>query len=681
MLDREFGKFRFVRRLGRGGMADVYLARDTAADRDVALKIVEVKQDRDSLDILDAERRGAILQDQFCRVDSHVPLVHEYGRLGDYFYLDMEYVDGEDLAEMIGRGPIEPTRAASIAGEICAFLEKAHVFDAVVDERPVHGIIHADIKPKNVRLNVAGQVKVLDFGIAKGLALSRKLTRNDFGSLAYLSPERLDSGDVDGHVDLWSVGTLLYEMIAGVPPFVEANAQTLERLIRSRQQPPPLPDGCPAAMQRIIAKMLAGDLGRRYQAAAEIRSDLDRFVAGIETQADREWLSPGTSPDATRRTTPVDASDVAPDVVTADGEATRLTRRETVAADQATRNTRGTAVAEGATAPDDDATRRTRRPEAPPMMATGPGTSTAGVVGTRSAVVPRLSPRARRVVVTTAVVLITALIGNEAIVWSAARDLRASLPARQGTDMAAAWNEYERLAHRSLLGFGLLGVRTPLKERLVAQAERVMSDYRQDAPAVREAQWKAAAEWLTCASRLDPSDAQVSASLQYCEGHIARIAGEAQRRKKLATANQSFHEAVARFQEAGRLNRKWPDPYLGLARTYIYGLDDLDRAIAAFDEARRRGYQPGNRELVQMADGYRSRAERWRRESGGMQGLPQQADLLQKAVDDYAHSIDLYRQAIGFGDAGAYMRQVQKRLDEVQQTLTAVKDKGTTERD
>ena len=116
-----------------------------------------------------------------------------------------------------------------------------------------------DIKPKNVRLNVAGQVKVLDFGIAKGLALSRKLTRNDFGSLAYLSPERLDSGEVDVHVDFWSVGVLLYEMLAAAPPFEADTNSKLEALIRRRQPPAPLPDSCPPALARIVLKMLAGD--------------------------------------------------------------------------------------------------------------------------------------------------------------------------------------------------------------------------------------------------------------------------------------------------------------------------------------------------------------------------------------------------------------------------------------
>ena len=171
-----------------------------------------------------------------------------------------------------------------------------------MDGTRLRGIIHADIKPKNVRLNVSGQVKVLDFGIAKGLALSRKLTRNDFGSLAYLSPERLDSGEVDVHVDFWSVGVLLYEMLAAAPPFEADTNSKLESLIRRRQPPAPLPETCPPALARIVLKMLAGDQRRRYQSAGAMRADLEAFRDGTETQADREWAE--AVGEETRRTVP-----------------------------------------------------------------------------------------------------------------------------------------------------------------------------------------------------------------------------------------------------------------------------------------------------------------------------------------------------------------------------------------
>ncbi|MBE3135148.1 MAG: phosphotransferase, partial [Acidobacteria bacterium] len=150
MLDREYGTYRLIRRLGRGGMADVYLARDTDRQRDVALKLVELKDDRDSRDIYDAERRGALLQKQFSGVDAHVPAVHACGTRDGFFYIDMEYVDGEDLAERVARGPMPAADAAQIGRELCDFLDKAHRFEATVDEVKVRGIIHGDIKPKNI---------------------------------------------------------------------------------------------------------------------------------------------------------------------------------------------------------------------------------------------------------------------------------------------------------------------------------------------------------------------------------------------------------------------------------------------------------------------------------------------------------------------------------------------------
>jgi eukaryotic-like serine/threonine-protein kinase len=646
MLDRTFGKYELIRRLGRGGMADVYLARDTECERQVALKLVEIGTDREARDIYDAERRGAMLQDQFCRLDSRVPAVNGYGTCADHFYLDMEYVEGEDLAERLARGTLAPDHAASIAAEVCAFLENAHAFEATVDGLAIRGIIHGDIKPKNVRLNKDGHVKVLDFGIAKGLSLTRRLTRNDFGSLSYLSPERLDSGDVDVHSDLWSVGILLYEMLAGVPPFEHQDAQKLEQIIRSRQAAPPLPESCPAALARIVMKMLAPSVSRRYGNAAAMRSDLDAFRAGQPTEADRNWLSDTAEADATRRTRPATGAD------DADPDATRRTSTDAVAASA------GTAFE------DADATRRTTTAVEPPIAGAPGVAAVPSPPVRRSRLVAMWRAKGwRRGLVVAAACMLMVLLWNESRVWSAARDLRVEL-ATQGSSVNALWTQYETLARRSWLGFGLSGVRGPLKERLVARADQVIADYRQDAPSVREAQWRDAAECLTNALKLDPGDRTVAASLQYCDGHLERIDGEARKRKRLP-ATDNLRQAVIRFQEAARLNSRWPDPYLGLARTYIYGLDDVDKAADALEEARRRGYSPGNREQVQLADGYRRRGDRMQAQAAEVRGLDQENECLQKAADDYGRALDLYGKAIGFGETTTSIKQVQKQLETV----------------
>ena len=669
MLDRQFGKYELIRRLGRGGMADVYLARDTGHDRQVAIKLVELRSDRESRDIYDAERRGASLQEQFGRLDSHVPQVHEYGTCDGHFYIDMEYVDGEDLAERIARGPIAPDDAAAIAAEICAFLQNAHAFETTLEGASIRGIIHGDIKPKNIRINRDGQVKVLDFGIAKGLSLTRKLTRNDFGSLSYLSPERLETGDVDVYADYWSVGVLLYEMLAGAPPFDHQDAQKLEQLIRSRQAPPPLPDQCPGALVRIVLKMLAPSVVRRYPNGGAMLSDLQAFRAGEPTEADHSWLAdvdeveatrrtrpPVESTEMTRRTAPVESAGDAGSGPPFDSAQDRPAGTSSSAEAGASR---WTVVGVGVA--DADVTHRTTAasPAALPAQQSTPA-KTPRVI----AAVWLRNRRLRAAVLVAVFLLVSVLVWNEASVGNAARELRVGLATRQGSEVNRLWDDYQALSRRSLLGLGLAGVRGPLKERLVSLADQVIADYRQDVPAVREAQWRAAAAWLINALRLDPGDRTATASLRYCEGHLQRITGEARLRNRLP-AGDNLHQAIMRFQEAARLNSHWPDPYLGLARTYIYGLDDLDKAIDALNEAERRGYRPGNRELVQLADGYRRRAARMQNQADAVRGLAQESECLQKAADDYRRSLDLYGKAIGFGDAGAYLKQVQKQLDAV----------------
>ena len=213
----KLGPFEILREIGRGGMAVVFLAQDTRNDSRVALKLVPQGTDREAHEILEAEQWGAELQKQFCQISPHVPFVYEHGLESGYFYVAMEYLDGENLSDLISRGPVPVERAATIGVELCRFLEDAHRFEATVGERQLRRLLHGDLKPRNVRITPDGHVKVLDFGIAKALSLSRKVTRNDFGSMAYLSPERLESGEVDAYADYWAVGVLLHEMLTGSP--------------------------------------------------------------------------------------------------------------------------------------------------------------------------------------------------------------------------------------------------------------------------------------------------------------------------------------------------------------------------------------------------------------------------------------------------------------------------------
>jgi hypothetical protein len=366
-------------------------------------------------------------------------------------------------------------------------------------------------------------------------------------------------------------------------------------------------------------------------------------AAAIDADATRRSEVAVVDEEATRRTVDVpgltNATDVAPDFSPVSG----------APVDDDTEATRRTVDVS-------DAKGDTGLPSAAPSAGKPRGTA------------PRPTTKAPRWIAALVVLTAIGLVVNEVSVWTTARRIRVGLATGQTSEMQELWDEYQGLAHRSLFGIGLVGVKGAMKERLLSQADHVISDYRQDAPTVREAQWRSAATWLTDVLNLDPGDRATAARLRYCEGHLHRIEGETRKRKKLSSA-EAFRDAIARFEEAGRVDARWPDPFLGLARTYIYGLDDLDRAIAALKEAERRGYRPGNRELVQMADGYRSRAERWRREATAVHGLDQERECLQKSADDYRQALDLYQKAIGFGEASSGVRAIQSRLDEVQKKL------------
>ena len=253
------GPYEIVREIGRGGMAVVFFATDSRDDRRVALKLVPIGTDLDTHEVLEAERWGAKLQEQFCRISQNVPVLYEHGTEGGYFYIAMEYLDGRNLSEILAAGALPPERAVRIAIQLCHFLEAAHGFESTIDGRQLHSLLHGDLKPRNIRLLWADQVKILDFGIAKALSLSRKVTRNDFGSLTYVSPERLESGEIDTYADFWAVGVLLYEMLSGIQPFRAPDSRRLEHRIRSLRPPDSLGASCPPALQAVVAKLL-GDV-------------------------------------------------------------------------------------------------------------------------------------------------------------------------------------------------------------------------------------------------------------------------------------------------------------------------------------------------------------------------------------------------------------------------------------
>jgi serine/threonine protein kinase len=309
-LSRKVGKFEIRKKLGRGGMSDVYLALDTGTGQSVALKLIEEASDRDTRESIAAERLGAELQRRLAGVEPRVAEIFGAGDADGFFYVAMEYIEGHDLAEELQTGPLAPRKAADIAIAVAGALEAAHTLHAVIDGKMIDGIVHGDIKPKNIRIDARGQVRVLDFGIAKALSLSRRLSLNEFGSVPYSSPERLREGAVNVQSDLWSLAVTLYEMVTGLRPYMADTTERLEHMIRSNIPALPAPEPCPEPLRYILTKAMTPDPAMRYQSARQFAHDLILFRDGRAVSAmtgdfestRRTFGRP--APDGTRRTDP-----------------------------------------------------------------------------------------------------------------------------------------------------------------------------------------------------------------------------------------------------------------------------------------------------------------------------------------------------------------------------------------
>lgn len=275
------GPHEIIRRLGAGGMGDIYLAEDTRLGRKVALKVLPTHFTKD------AERvRRFQLEAKAASALSHpnIITIYEIGRLDELHYIVFEFIDGQTLRQRIATAPLTITEALHIAGSVAAALLAAHEA----------GIVHRDVKPDNIMIRADNFVKVLDFGLAK--LTERKAVVSEaptlfqtepgivMGTTPYLSPEQARGLEVDARTDIWSLGVVLYEMLAGRPPFEgPTNSDVLVAILE--REPVPLPryrPEVPTELEWILKKALRKDRDERYQTTRELLADLKHLAQRLD---------------------------------------------------------------------------------------------------------------------------------------------------------------------------------------------------------------------------------------------------------------------------------------------------------------------------------------------------------------------------------------------------------------
>ena len=294
-------RYELQQRIGRGGMADVFLARDLLLDRPVAIKVLfpEFAVDPNFVERFRREAQSAANLNH-----PNIVGVYDWGRYANTYFMAMEYVQGRTLADILkANGHVNSQQAAEIASEVAAALGFAHR----------NGVVHRDIKPANILIGANGQVKVADFGIARAMNAPTESNLTQAGSVmgtaTYFSPEQAQGAQPAPRSDLYSLGIVLYEMVAGRPPFTGDNPVSIAyKQVHDNPQPlNQIVADVPKAFEAVVAKLLSKKPEIRYPTAEAVRDDLRRYRNGEPVHALAAVMGAGAAAGASAGARPAPA--------------------------------------------------------------------------------------------------------------------------------------------------------------------------------------------------------------------------------------------------------------------------------------------------------------------------------------------------------------------------------------
>jgi predicted Ser/Thr protein kinase len=620
-MNEMYGVYRVTLTLAARNQSRIDLVENTLLEnrKEVLKRILIVPGKEDNRELIDAEEQGAQLQREAHARNPHIIEVYASGRLNEYFFVSMEYVEGRNLEEYqkARGGPLTPLEAASIARELCSQVATLHAFLLTVDGK-TQAFLHNDIKPSNIQIRKTdNQIRLIDFGAAKSVTYSKNFTRNDFASVAYCSPERLEKGLSDTQTDLWSIAVVLYEMVTGCLPFRASSHQQLELLITSGAPPAALPESCPANLRGIIYRALSAGVADRYPDAAAFGDDLQKFCATPDTPIENVTRKVNHRP--------------APEVGTVGFNRTPSSDKDPVASPR-----------QGMPAP-------------------------IAVVGAAVGAAIKRKPLGFAVRASAGILILYLVLSA----WSAHGEIQrlySSLTKEDfpTTPVANIDSQADELQSIRETAFGRYfaftsDLRSAIKPRLMETAERPINAYRTDQThQPTTADWLRARSCINFATEIDGSDKLARAESYLIDGHLARL-------------RKDFSDARQKFTEAASLAQNSPDPWIGLAWLDAYSDNNLQALISDQINEEKNRYTPAQREAAEKGDVSMILARKavaasliWRHKNSD----EEETHFLNEADSDFEQAEKFYQGCRNWFHTEAAIEEIHNKRGAIQQRLS-----------